>query len=62
VKSQTDRLPQYREAFSRSQITHIDDGFGFLGWRIQRHLKKGTTGQRYVYTYATKPLLRMAHC
>jgi RNA-directed DNA polymerase len=24
-------------------ITHIDEGLDFLGWRIQRHRKRGTT-------------------
>jgi RNA-directed DNA polymerase len=38
----------------KTLITHIDDGFDFLGWRIQRHLKKGTASQRYVYTYPAK--------
>lgn len=31
-------------------ITHIDDGLDFLGWRIQRHRKRGTD-RSYVYTY-----------
>jgi RNA-directed DNA polymerase len=39
---------------AKTLITHIDDGFDFLGWRIQRHLKKGTASQRYVYTYPAK--------
>ena len=34
----------------KTKITHIDDGLDFLGWRIQRHRKRGT-GRRYVYTY-----------
>jgi RNA-directed DNA polymerase len=29
----------------------------FLGWRIQRHRKKGT-GRCYVYTYPSKKALR----
>jgi RNA-directed DNA polymerase len=33
----------------KTRIAHIDEGFDFLGWRIQRHRKKGTT-KRYVYT------------
>jgi RNA-directed DNA polymerase len=27
-------------------ITHIDEGLDFLGWRIQRHRKRGTTNAR----------------
>jgi RNA-directed DNA polymerase len=34
-------------------ITHIDEGLDFLGWRIQRHRKRGTT-RCYVYTYPAK--------
>jgi RNA-directed DNA polymerase len=34
----------------KTLITHIDDGLDFLGWRIQRHRKKGTREQ-YVYSY-----------
>jgi RNA-directed DNA polymerase len=40
----------------KTLITHIDEGLDFLGWRIQRHTKKGTS-QRYVYTYPTKKAL-----
>ena len=39
---------------AKTLITHIDDGFDLLGWRIQRHLKKATAGQRYVYTHPAK--------
>ena len=38
-------------------ITHIDEGLDFLGWRIQRHRKRGTT-RCYVYTYPAKKALR----
>ena len=37
----------------KTKITHIDDGLDFLGWRIQRHRKRGT-GRRYVYTYPAR--------
>jgi RNA-directed DNA polymerase len=43
-----------RLSMAKTRITHIDDGFDFLGWRIQRHVKKGSGGQRYVYTYPAK--------
>jgi RNA-directed DNA polymerase len=34
-------------------ITHIDEGLDFLGWRIQRHRKRGTT-RHYGYVYPSK--------
>lgn len=37
----------------KTLITHIDEGLDFLGWRIQRHRKRGT-GQHYVYVYPSK--------
>jgi RNA-directed DNA polymerase len=40
----------------KTLITHIDEGLDFLGWRIQRHRKRGT-GHRYVYTYPAKKAL-----
>jgi len=43
----------------KTLITHIDEGFDFLGWRIQRHRKRGTN-RRYVYTYPAKKALRAA--
>jgi RNA-directed DNA polymerase len=44
---------------SADMITHIDEGLDFLGWRIQRHRKRGTN-QRYVYTYPSRKALRAA--
>lgn len=41
----------------KTLITHIDDGFDFLGWHIQRRLKRGTSDRRYVYTYPAKKSL-----
>jgi RNA-directed DNA polymerase len=38
------------------QITHIDEGLDFLGWRIQRHRKRGTN-RYYVYTYPSRKAL-----
>jgi RNA-directed DNA polymerase len=40
----------------KTLITHIDEGLDFLGWRIQRHRKKGTN-RHYVYTYPSKKAL-----
>ena len=37
----------------KTLITHIDQGLDFLGWRIQRHRKRGTD-RYYVYTYPAK--------
>ena len=41
----------------KTLITHIDEGLDFLGWRIQRHRKRGT-GRQYVYNYPAKKALR----
>ncbi len=41
----------------KTLITHIDKGLDFLGWRIQRHRKRGTS-RYYVYTYPAKKALR----
>ena len=40
----------------KTLITHIDKGLDFLGWRIQRHRKRGAT-KHYVYTYPAKKAL-----
>ena len=37
----------------KTLITHIDEGLVFLGWRIQRHRKRGTS-RYYVYTYPSR--------
>jgi RNA-directed DNA polymerase len=42
---------------AKTLITHIDEGVDFLGWRIQRHRKKGTD-RHYVYTYPSKKALK----
>ncbi len=41
----------------KTLVTHIDRGFDFLGFRIQRHTKRGTH-KSYVYTYPSKAALR----
>lgn len=38
-------------------VTHTGEGLDFLGWRIQRHQKKGEDRQ-YVYTYPAQKALR----
>jgi RNA-directed DNA polymerase len=41
---------------TKTTIVHIDEGFDFLGYRIQRHRKRGTT-KHFVYTYPSKTSL-----
>ncbi len=41
----------------KTLITHIDEGLDFLGWRIQRHRKRGTQ-KRYVYTYPARKAVK----
>jgi IS1 family transposase len=43
----------------KTKIVHIDEGFDFLAWRIQRHRKRGTD-RSYVYTYPSKKALKSA--
>jgi site-specific DNA recombinase len=40
----------------KTLVTHIDEGLVLLGWRIQRHRKRGT-GKRYVYVHPAKKAL-----
>jgi RNA-directed DNA polymerase len=46
-----------RLSTEKTKITHIDEGLDFLGWRIQRHRKRGTD-KSYVHTYPSKKALR----
>lgn len=32
-----------RLAMDKTRVVHIDDGLDFLGWRIQRDRKRGTS-------------------
>jgi RNA-directed DNA polymerase len=41
---------------AKTGVVHIDEGFDFLGFRIQRQLKEGTSKQ-FVYTYPSKKAL-----
>lgn len=43
----------------KTLITHIDEGLDFLGWRIQRHRKKGTS-RHYVYVYPARKAVHAA--
>lgn len=41
----------------KTHITHIDTGFDFLGFRIQRRRNR-SDGKRYVYTWPSRKSLR----
>ncbi|WP_396026384.1 group II intron reverse transcriptase/maturase [Actinomadura sp. 9N215] len=41
----------------QTRICHIDEGFDFLGWRIQRRAWRNRSGKRAVYTYPSKKAL-----
>ncbi len=41
---------------AKTRVVHLDEGFVFLGWHIQRRRKRGTA-KRYVYTYPSKKAL-----
>ena len=45
-----------RLSAEKTRIVHIDEGFDFLGFRIQRHQRRGTV-KRFVYTYPSKKAL-----
>jgi hypothetical protein len=38
----------------KTRISHIDEGFEFLGWRIQCRVQRGRTGKTAIYTYPSK--------
>jgi RNA-directed DNA polymerase len=42
---------------AKTRVVHLDEGFDFLGFRIQRRRKRGTN-QHHVYTYPSKKALR----
>jgi RNA-directed DNA polymerase len=42
---------------AKTRVCHIDEGFDFLGWRIQRRAWRGRTAKRAVYTYPSKKAL-----
>lgn len=46
-----------RLSVEKTRICHIDEGFDFLGWRIQRRDWRGRTGKKAVYTYPSKKSL-----
>lgn len=38
----------------KTRVCHIDEGFDFLGWHIQRRSRRGQPGKKAVYTYPSK--------
>jgi RNA-directed DNA polymerase len=38
----------------KTRVCHIDEGFDFLGWRIQRRTWRSRTGKHAIYTYPSK--------
>ncbi len=40
----------------KTRVVHMDEGFDFLGWRIQRRTKAGTN-RKVIYTYPSKKSL-----
>lgn len=47
-----------RLSAKKTRVCHIDEGFDFLGWRIQRRSWQGRPGKRALYTYPSKKALR----
>ncbi|WP_413769116.1 group II intron reverse transcriptase/maturase [Rhodococcus pyridinivorans] len=46
-----------RLSTEKTRICHIDEGFDFLGWRIQRRAWRSRTGKKAIYTYPSKKSL-----
>jgi RNA-directed DNA polymerase len=46
-----------RLSVAKTGVRHIDEGFDFLGWHIQRRSWRGRGGKRAVYTYPSKKAL-----
>ena len=47
-----------RLSIEKTRVCHIDDGFDFLGWRIQCQPWHGRPGKSVLYTYPSKKALR----
>jgi RNA-directed DNA polymerase len=41
----------------KTRVCHIDEGFDFLGWHIQRRCRRGRNGATAIYTYPSKKSL-----
>jgi len=46
-----------RLSVAKTKVCHIDEGFDFLGWRIQRRPRRSRRGKTAVYTYPSKKAL-----
>ena len=46
-----------RLSVAKTRVVHVDEGFDFLGWRIQRRPWRSRTGKQAVYTYPAKKAL-----
>jgi RNA-directed DNA polymerase len=46
-----------RLSAEKTRVCHIDEGFDFLGWHIQRRSWRGRGGKKAVYTYPSKKAL-----
>jgi RNA-directed DNA polymerase len=42
---------------AKTRVCHVDDGFDFLGWHIQRRRMRGRNGKQAVYTYPSRKAL-----
>ena len=42
---------------AKTRVCHIDEGFDFLGWRIQRRVQRGRVGKHAIYTFPSKKAL-----
>jgi len=46
-----------RLSVEKTRVVHVEDGFDFLGSRIQRRPWRARTGKKAVYTYPSKKAL-----
>lgn len=44
-------------SMEKTRVCHVDEGFDFLGWHIQRRRWQGRNGRDAVYTYPSKKAL-----
>jgi RNA-directed DNA polymerase len=42
---------------AKTRVCHIDEGFDFLGWHIQRRNRRGRHGDKAIYTYPSAKAL-----
>jgi RNA-directed DNA polymerase len=42
---------------AKTRVCHVDEGFDFLGWRVQRRPWRSRTGKKAVYTWPSKKAL-----